>query len=186
MIYVTHDQTEAMTLADRIVVLRDGVIEQYGTPAQIYDVPCNRFVAGFMGSPKMSFIEAVITDQNGTRLTLQIPGTIGGHVELELERPIAISDSVTAGIRPEHFNTQRSAGPRLQADVEFVERLGSESFLHAPAHPAGALIMRQNVEESRSIGPGKCEVGVDWRRAHLFARDGKAIPLRRETESIFR
>ncbi len=60
MIYVTHDQTEAMTLADRIVVLRDGVIEQFGTPARIYDAPCNRFVAGFMGSPKMSFLEAFV------------------------------------------------------------------------------------------------------------------------------
>ncbi|MDB5530943.1 MAG: transporter ATP-binding protein, partial [Devosia sp.] len=123
MIYVTHDQTEAMTLADRIVVLRDGVIEQFGTPAQIYDAPCNRFVAGFMGSPKMSFHEASVEGQDGTRLTLQIPGTTGGSVELNLAQPMALSGSVTVGIRPEHFNTHRTAGPRLQADVEFIERL---------------------------------------------------------------
>ncbi|WP_095199223.1 ABC transporter ATP-binding protein [Mesorhizobium carmichaelinearum] len=180
MIYVTHDQTEAMTLADRIVVLRDGVIEQFGTPAQIYDAPCNRFVAGFMGSPKMSFLEAFVERQEGTRLALQIAGTTGGSVELDLAQPMALSGSVTVGIRPEHFNTHRTAGPRLQADVEFVERLGGESFLHAPAHPAGAVVMRQGDEEARSIGPGKCEIGVDWRRAHLFARDGKTIPLMRK------
>jgi len=180
MIYVTHDQTEAMTLADRIVVLRDGVIEQFGTPAQIYDAPCNRFVAGFMGSPKMSFLEAFVDGQEGKRLTLQIPGTTGGSVELELAQPMALPASVTVGIRPEHFNTHRAAGPRLQANVEFVERLGGESFLHAPVHPAGALIMRQGDEEAISIGIGEREIGVDWRKAHLFGGDGRAIPLKRE------
>ena len=182
MIYVTHDQTEAMTLADRIVVLRDGVIEQFGTPAEIYDAPCNRFVAGFMGSPKMSFLEALVEAQDGTHLTLQVPGTTDGSVQLELAQPMALSGSVTIGVRPEHFNTHRAAGPRLQTDVEFVERLGGESFLHAPGHPAGALIMRQGDEEARSVGTGKCEVGVDWRKAHLFARDGKKIALKRELQ----
>jgi lactose/L-arabinose transport system ATP-binding protein len=180
MIYVTHDQTEAMTLADRIVVLRDGVIEQFGTPAQIYDAPCNRFVARFMGSPKMSFLEAFVERQEGMRLTLQIPGTTGGSVELNLAQPMALSGSVIVGIRPEHFNTHRAAGPRLQANVEFVERLGGESFLHAPVHPAGALIMRQGDEEAISIGIGEREIGVDWRKAHLFGGDGRAIPLKRE------
>ncbi|KAA3447397.1 sugar ABC transporter ATP-binding protein [Mesorhizobium sp. SARCC-RB16n] len=179
MIYVTHDQTEAMTLADRIVVLRDGVIEQFGTPAQIYDAPCNRFVAGFMGAPKMSFLEAAIERQDGTRLTLQIPGTTGG-LEVDLARPTALSGNVTVGIRPEHFNTHRAAGPRLRAVVEFVERLGGESFLHAPAHPAGALIMRQGNEDARTVGTGPCEVGVDWSKAQLFAKDGKTIALKRE------
>ena len=180
MIYVTHDQTEAMTLADRIVVLRDGVIEQFGTPAQIYDAPSNRFVAGFMGSPKMSFLEASVEKQEGTRLTLQIAGTTDGSVELNLVRSMTLSGSLTVGIRPEHFSTHRTAGPRLQADVEFVERLGGESFLHAPAHPAGVLVMRQSGEEARSVGLGKSEIGVDWRKAHLFAPDGTTIPLKRE------
>ncbi|TPK72171.1 ABC transporter ATP-binding protein [Mesorhizobium sp. B2-3-3] len=180
MIYVTHDQTEAMTLADRIVVLRDGVIEQFGTPTEIYDAPCNRFVAGFMGSPKMSFLEAFIERVEGTRLMLQIAGTTGGGVELELERPTALTGGVVVGLRPEHFNARRAAGPRLLADVEFVERLGGESFLHAPAHPAGALVMRQSDENDRGSGAGKYEIGVNWRKAHLFARDGGAIPLKRE------
>lgn len=93
---------------------------------------------------------------------------------------MVLSGSVTVGIRPEHFNTHHAAGPRLLADVEFVERLGGESFLHAPAHPAGALVMRQGDEQARSIGTGKCEVAVDWRKAHLFGADGRAIPLKRE------
>jgi lactose/L-arabinose transport system ATP-binding protein len=179
MIYVTHDQTEAMTLADRVVVLRDGLVEQVGTPTEIYDFPCNRFVAGFMGAPKMSFLQATVSRIDGSSLYLDIPGTTGGEVELELARPLDATGPLTVGVRPEHFNPRHASGPAIEADVEFVERLGGESFLHAPAHPAGPLVMRRGDGDGPRAEAGRYTVGVDWRRAHLFAPDGQTIALRR-------
>ncbi|MFN0115778.1 MAG: ABC transporter ATP-binding protein, partial [Paracoccaceae bacterium] len=99
MVYVTHDQTEAMTLADRIVVLRDGRIEQVGTPMELYNDPANRFVAGFLGSPAMNFL----------------PGTL------------AASPAAEIGIRPEHIGVV--ADGRLQGTIAHVERLGSDTNL---------------------------------------------------------
>jgi len=176
MIYVTHDQMEAMTLADRIVVLRDGRIEQIGTPGEIYDAPVNRFVAGFMGAPKMSFLSVEVVRQEGSRLTLEVPGSTQGGVQMELSDAREVPHELTIGIRPEHFG-ESYPGPRLVVDVEFVERLGGESFLHAPSHPAGALIMRQG--EGGVARTGSREVAVNWSRAHLFAPDGAALCLRR-------
>jgi lactose/L-arabinose transport system ATP-binding protein len=181
MIYVTHDQTEAMTLADKIVVLRDGLVEQIGTPADIYDAPSNRFVAGFMGSPKMSFLDARVERRDGDRIWLAVPGTTGGLVELRVESPQGVPDSVTIGVRPEHFRLANLGEPVLQADVEFVERLGGESFLHAPAHPAGSLIMRVDTQSGVRGEPGRYSVGADWGRSHLFSADGATIALQRST-----
>jgi ABC-type sugar transport system ATPase subunit len=175
MIYVTHDQTEAMTLADRIVVLRDGRIEQVGTPTEIYDAPANRFVAGFMGSPKMSFLAATVKEATGRRVTFAIPGMSGATVELDVADPKCLSQQVAIGLRPEHFFHSSSAGPKLLADVEFVERLGGESYIHAPSHPAGPLVMKQAEGGGCRIAPGTHEITVDWERAHLFTADGRAV-----------
>lgn len=180
MIYVTHDQTEAMTLADRIVVLRDGNIEQIGAPMEIYESPANRFVAGFMGSPKMSFLEGVVAGVDGKQVQVDIAGITGGPVVLELETPERLSGKISIGLRPEHFFLSQAHGPKLKARVKFVERLGGQTFLHAPDYPAGPLIMTEN-----SAGPGlsagsESEIGVDWARVHLFAGDGRAVGLHRK------
>jgi lactose/L-arabinose transport system ATP-binding protein len=180
MIYVTHDQTEAMTLADRIVVLRDGAIEQVGTPEEIYDAPVNRFVAGFMGAPKMSFLKANVRETAGSRIVLDIEGMSGGPLQLDLAERHDLAGEVAVGLRPEHFLPHEPAGPRLVADVEFVERLGGETYLHAPRHPAGPLVIKKG--EATAIAKGTAqEIAVDWRKAHLFGPDGRAIALRRET-----
>jgi ABC-type sugar transport system ATPase subunit len=162
-------------------VLRDGVIEQVGTPDEIYDAPVNRFVAGFMGSPKMSFLQATVRETAGTRLALDIAGISGGPVELDVAGSAALSGQLTVGLRPEHFLPRDPVGPKLVADIEFVERLGGESFLHAPSHPAGALVIKQSETGGAAKAGGAREIGVDWRKAHLFAADGSAIALRRET-----
>ncbi|WP_119269047.1 ABC transporter ATP-binding protein [Taklimakanibacter deserti] len=181
MIYVTHDQTEAMTLADRIVVLRSGIIEQIGTPLEIYASPRNRFVAGFMGSPKMSFLATRIAKTSGRKLSLAVEGMSPATVEIELAPAMTVPDEVTIGIRPEHFRLAGSPGPRLEVRIDFVERLGGDSYLHAPDHPAGSLIIRQ--DDPRLVQPGSkpTSVGVDWRQVHLFAGDGRAIEVRRQT-----
>jgi ABC-type sugar transport system ATPase subunit len=180
MIYVTHDQTEAMTLADRIVVLRDGVIEQIGTPEEIYDAPVNRFVAGFMGAPKMSFLKAKVREVAGTHVVLDIDGMCAGPLQLDLAEGQHLAGEVAVGLRPEHFLPHEPAGPRLVADIEFVERLGGETYLHAPLHPAGPLVIKKAEGMVTTKGEAR-EIPVDWLKAHLFAADGGAIALKRVT-----
>ncbi|HWU16806.1 MAG TPA: sn-glycerol-3-phosphate ABC transporter ATP-binding protein UgpC [Devosia sp.] len=114
-VYVTHDQVEAMTLADRIVVMRDGRIEQIGTPLELYDTPANIFVAGFIGSPSMNFLNGEMTERG-----FQLPG----GVTLETQR--RPKGAVTCGIRPEHFELGAGA---LDCEVAVVEPTGSETLV---------------------------------------------------------
>lgn len=130
MIYVTHDQTEAMTLADRIVVLRNGSIEQVGTPMSLYHNPTNKFVASFIGSPKMNFLKGQVKGINGNQLTIDI----GGYaIEFTMApQQIGASEQITLGIRPEHlvlFNEDCEIG--LDVTIDIVEHLGSTTFLYA-------------------------------------------------------
>jgi ABC-type sugar transport system ATPase subunit len=171
MIYVTHDQTEAMTLADRIVVLRGGVIEQVGTPSEVYDRPSNRFVAGFIGSPKMSFLEARLRERSAERATVEIAG-VSDPITLEVPPELELSQRLVVGLRPEHFASGASEGPKVRAMIEFVERLGGDTFLHAPEHPAGSLIIKQ---AERGGAPGPAQLGVHWDRALLFDGDGRLV-----------
>jgi ABC-type sugar transport system ATPase subunit len=181
MIYVTHDQTEAMTLADRIVVLRQGRVEQIGTPIEIYAAPRNRFVAGFIGSPKMSFLAAKVVKASGRTLVLAVEGMSPATVEIDLVPGTTVPDQVTIGIRPEHFRLRGGKGPRLDARIDFVERLGADSYLHAPDHPAGSLIIRQDDAGLVKAGTRPMAIGVDWPQIYLFAADGRAIEIKRPT-----
>ncbi len=122
MIYVTHDQTEALTMADRIVVMRAGKVEQVGAPMTVYEDPDNAFVAGFIGSPRINFLAASATAEGRLR--------VGG---VELDSPTNTrpepGQKLQFGIRPEHFGAQ--TGPTLEATVDMVERLGATSYVHA-------------------------------------------------------
>ena len=126
MIYVTHDQVEAMTMADKIVVLQGGVIEQAGSPLELYHHPRNLFVAGFIGSPKMNFLPAKVTasDQNGATVQLQSGSTL--TIAVQAGR-LKAGDTVTLGVRPEHLRPAESG--ELLGEVMVVERLGGETFL---------------------------------------------------------
>jgi lactose/L-arabinose transport system ATP-binding protein len=122
IIYVTHDQVEAMTLADKIVVLRDGRIEQVGSPLELYDDPDNQFVAGFIGSPKMNFLAGTGTE-GGIRLT-DFPGqVIPSSIALDRDQKVMV------GIRPEHFSAEGKAG--VDVHVEIIEHLGGETYAYA-------------------------------------------------------
>ncbi|MCF8487289.1 MAG: ABC transporter ATP-binding protein [Rhodobacteraceae bacterium] len=123
MIYVTHDQVEAMTLADRIVVLRDGRVEQVGSPMQLYNDPDNTFVAGFIGSPQMNFLKSAALGKRGE----------------------------TLGIRPEHLTIQRGAGA-ISGNVSHVEKLGGETLVYVQADPHGLLTVRLFGEHDFSVG----------------------------------
>lgn len=133
IIYVTHDQVEAMTLADKIVVLRDGIVEQVGTPLQLYDDPDNQFVAGFLGSPKMNFLSGIV-EGNNLKLSTYGDQTIAlGNLADKLND----GDKITAGIRPDHF--KRGGDATLKVTTELVEHLGGETYIYA-RHDGGDVL----------------------------------------------
>jgi lactose/L-arabinose transport system ATP-binding protein len=128
MIYVTHDQVEAMTLADKIVVLRGGIVEQVGTPRELYNDPQNRFVAGFIGSPKMNFLPAVtVSDQGQPAVRLN---DFDAVLPMRgLASNLSAGTPVTVGLRPEAFRTEGDC--TLSLDIEMIEYLGGETLVHA-------------------------------------------------------
>lgn len=131
-VYVTHDQTEALTMGDRIAVLKDGVLQQVGTPRELYEIPANAFVAGFIGSPAMNLFEADIVDgavQFGTGTVPADRGTLSK----------ATSNKVTLGIRPEDLSVSTS-GKGLQTTVELVEELGADGYLYGMSEVNGQTI----------------------------------------------
>ena len=156
IVYVTHDQIEAMTMADKIVVMRDGLVEQIGTPLALYDHPANIFVAGFIGSPAMNFIEGKV---DGTSFL-----TLGG-VKLPLPKgtPSALAGEASYGIRPEHI---RIADEGAEVKVDVVEPTGSEIMV---VGKLGGQEINCLFRERLSIGPGDTiKVSIDPATAHLF------------------
>ncbi|MGJ8534151.1 MAG: ABC transporter ATP-binding protein [Alphaproteobacteria bacterium] len=123
MIYVTHDQVEAMTMADRIVVFRDGKIEQVGTPLELYNAPVNKFVAAFIGSPQMNFLNATVSGDENYALP-------GGQLSRQSVATSAVGSDFTLGLRPEHIELGAPDQSLLKGRVLLVEQLGGESFLY--------------------------------------------------------
>jgi multiple sugar transport system ATP-binding protein len=145
-IYVTHDQVEAMTMADRIVVLNAGRIEQTGSPLDLYERPANRFVAGFIGSPRMNFIGEELAQQRG---------------------------AATIGIRPEHLQASRE-GDGWEGTVSVAEHLGSDTFLYVDVPKIGSLTARSVGELGLRMGD-RVRLRPDPGRIHRFDRDGRAL-----------
>ncbi len=157
MIYVTHDQVEAMTLADKIVVLRGGHIEQVGAPLDLYRDPDNRFVAGFIGSPAMNFLDAVVVDGG-----LEVPA-LGRTVAVSAQLPAA-GTGVTLGIRPEFLHVQAGKGA-LRA--ELAEALGGVSYLHLDA-PTGERIIVEERGDERAREGDVVDLTFEAHRAMVF------------------
>jgi multiple sugar transport system ATP-binding protein len=131
MVYVTHDQVEAMTMADRIVVLREGRIEQVGSPLELYNRPVTRFVAGFLGSPPINFIEAMLHREPGGRAIVAWPGQEGLTLEAAVAPEIAASGGrVIVGVRPASISLAAPGEGVMHARVRLVEQLGHETILH--------------------------------------------------------
>jgi ABC-type sugar transport system ATPase subunit len=171
MIYVTHDQVEAMTLADRIVVLKDGVIEQVGSPLELYDRPNNEFVAGFIGSPKMNFLEGVVQRRDADTVGVAIPELAATVVDVAATRTEAVvGQKVRLGVRPDGLTIV--PGGAIATQVTVAERLGNINYIYA------AIGTRQLCIESKdaSIGTGaSIRVAVDPQRALLFSDTGLRI-----------
>ncbi|MBP1807095.1 ABC transporter ATP-binding protein [Rubellimicrobium aerolatum] len=172
MIYVTHDQVEAMTLADRIVVLDRGRIAQVGSPLDLYNAPANRFVAGFIGSPGMNFLPARVT-REGAGLVAELPG--GGRLALPMRALRGAGGTSEVGIRPEHLRLADPGTGDLDGRVSVVENLGNTAYVHVET-PAGPLVVE--ADPGLRADPGMAVgVRVDVGRAHVFDADGVAWPL---------
>ena len=173
MIYVTHDQVEAMTLADRIAVLSAGRIEQVGSPLELYEHPRNLFVAGFIGSPKMNFLEGVIASSNAEDAVVKLASGVSLRCLVDASRAQA-GDKVTLGIRPEHFAIGGSENA-LPCSVTFVETLGSATVAYCE-HPGltepltceldGRVRPKTGVPVTLSVGTDSC---------YLFDANGQAF-----------
>jgi lactose/L-arabinose transport system ATP-binding protein len=149
MIYVTHDQVEAMTLADRIFVLQAGEVRQSGRPLELYDDPNNRFVAGFIGSPSMNFLAARVTGETADGVTVAPEGADGAAIPVRLRERPAAGTRLTLGMRPEHLELAEGEGAGLPLTVEMAEDLGGVSYLHtrtAAGHPV--VIERRDGRDS--------------------------------------
>jgi multiple sugar transport system ATP-binding protein len=172
MVYVTHDQVEAMTLANNMVVLNNGRVEQVGAPLDLYHRPQNRFVAGFIGSPRMNFLQATVQALDEHSVTVAIPGAQLLTIPVRAEGA-EVGASVVLGIRPEHF-TAEHADIVLHGEVLVVERLGSETYLYLRLQDG----QQATVEAYRdtSVNPGDVvEVGVAAISCHLFDSRGNAL-----------
>lgn len=128
MVYVTHDQVEAMTLADKIVVMNYGQVEQMGSPMSLYYNPINKFVAGFIGSPKMNLLPATVTAWQPGELSISLAPDHTVTLAIDTT-PLKAGESITLGIRPEHLSTEATTGPGMEFQCEVVERLGNNTYL---------------------------------------------------------
>ncbi|HWK43800.1 MAG TPA: sn-glycerol-3-phosphate ABC transporter ATP-binding protein UgpC [Stellaceae bacterium] len=172
MIYVTHDQVEAMTMADKIVVLQGGSVEQIGTPLQLYHHPANLFVAGFIGSPRMNLIEGRIASAEAGGVVVELPtgGRIAVPVSPGSARP---GDTVTLGIRPEALRPA-AEGP-LAGAVQLVERLGGLTLLYVDLGGALPVIVQiDGSDGTRSHTP--IRLAVDAAACHVFDSAGLTMP----------
>ncbi|CUA89425.1 sn-glycerol-3-phosphate ABC transporter ATP-binding protein UgpC [Chelatococcus daeguensis] len=171
MIYVTHDQVEAMTMADKIVVLRDGRIMQVGRPLDLYNNPANQFVAGFIGSPKMNFLKARLADSDPSRRTIEVAGRA-----LTLERPLAArtGEPLVFGLRPEHVEARDNGASLGEASVQLVEHLGGSTVVYtSTADGQSATLL---LDGQRHIRAGeRLPLGFDVERAHVFGEDGRRV-----------
>ncbi|WP_269585349.1 ABC transporter ATP-binding protein [Roseibium sp. Sym1] len=160
MIYVTHDQVEAMTLADRIVVFNGGRIEQVGTPMELYHNPANTFVAGFIGAPAMNFIDGTVSDDGRVLV---------GDVDLTASEPTSNRGPVTVGIRPEHMKLVGPGNADFSARVDLVEKLGAETLLYLDT-PFSGKPLTARVDGATPVRVGEnIHLMVNRTAVHTFA-----------------
>ncbi|TYR34242.1 sn-glycerol-3-phosphate ABC transporter ATP-binding protein UgpC [Mesorhizobium microcysteis] len=173
MIYVTHDQVEAMTLADRIVVMNGGVVQQYGRPLDLYDDPDNRFVAGFIGSPKMNFLDASVQEVGADHVTLAGVGGSDRTLRVPFRGFDASVKIVTLGVRPEHVRIGTGASSELPVFVSFAEELGDVTYIHGKL-PAGTPVIARS-DGKRHDGAENCTVAIDPAGMRLFDTGGRRL-----------
>lgn len=172
MIYVTHDQVEAMTLADKIVVLKDGVIAQCGKPIDLYHYPENQFVAGFIGSPQMNFFQGKVESVSDQGALVQIANGVTLSARVDTCN-LNSGDTVTLGCRPEHFVLDNSL-PGVQGAIQVVERLGDQTLVYLEVAGADEAVVVRLEGDHAIRDEGEFRVGVHPDKCHVFDRNGQA------------
>lgn len=168
MIYVTHDQVEAMTMADQIVVLRGGKVMQVGSPLELYNAPANEFVAGFIGSPKMNFLPAEIVDATGIRCA-------GRRLEAGRPLPRPSGASVTLGIRPEHITLGGNGDRLTEGRIELVEHLGGSTVLHVRTRTEDGMLTVMLPGQQPCRSGDVVPLHIDPAHCHFFTPEGLAL-----------
>ncbi|SMC18109.1 multiple sugar transport system ATP-binding protein [Andreprevotia lacus DSM 23236] len=173
IVYVTHDQVEAMTLGDKIVVMHDGHIQQAGTPLELYQQPANLFVAGFIGSPKMNLIEGVVADAGASGVSVTLAG--GQVLRTEVDgSSLKAGDRVTVGIRSEHLWENSNGSEQFTGTVNLVEHLGEANFLYITLSNGQDVVVRGDGEREVAIGD-TVSLSAPAASFHVFNHDGKAL-----------
>jgi len=173
MVYVTHDQVEAMTMADRIVVLNKGIVEQVGSPRELYHHPVNMFVAGFIGSPQMNFVDVTVSRADSSGVAVTLPG----GSELVLPRQaghLTAGADAKLGIRPEAFVGEGAGGATMGGRVLVSEELGSDTHIHLVLANEQVVIARAP-GDTHAEPDSRMTFGIDPTECHLFDTDGKAL-----------
>ncbi|KTC44153.1 ABC transporter ATP-binding protein [Pseudomonas sp. ABAC61] len=174
MIYVTHDQVEAMTLADKVVVLNGGRVEQVGSPLELYHHPANLFVAGFLGTPKMGFLKGRVSQVLAQGCEIRLDA--GACLRLEQGGPqLEAGAAVTLGIRPEHLELGEPGPASLTVIADVAERLGSDTFCHVRASSGETLTLRIRGDLASRHGQA-LDLHLDPSHCHLFDAQGIALP----------
>jgi sn-glycerol 3-phosphate transport system ATP-binding protein len=167
-IYVTHDQVEAMTLADRLIVMNAGITEQIGAPIELYERPESIFVGGFIGSPAMNFLPGRVADGS-----VVLDG--GAALPLPDDTTAAPGSAVTVGLRPEHFVTDGD-GAQMSLVVDLVEMLGADTIVHGRIEGTGPSVLARLPGTARAASGQRVELTVAKEQIHLFdAATGKRI-----------
>ncbi|WP_300764221.1 sn-glycerol-3-phosphate ABC transporter ATP-binding protein UgpC [uncultured Oscillibacter sp.] len=180
--YVTHDQTEAMTLGDRIVIMKDGFIQQIGTPQEVFDHPANLFVAGFIGMPQMNFFDAKLLCEGG-KYFVSVGGCkveLSGDKQKNLAAQGVQSQAITLGVRPSHMVLSKEPGNTLTATVEVSEMMGSEVHFHANANGKDVVVIVPTMDaEGRHIDSfhagDQLNLTFSGSVCHIFDREGRNL-----------
>ena len=179
-VYVTHDQTEAMTMGDRIVIMKDGEIQQADTPQNLYDYPCNLFVAGFIGSPQMNFIDVTVQKENGAfslnfgPYTIPVPDGKAAHADLDRY----VGKQAVLGIRPEDFHTEEifqdaSTDSCVDAVVDIAELMGAEIYLYTLCANQKITVRAPNRVQAKS--GDSIRLAIDKNKIHLFDKETERV-----------
>jgi multiple sugar transport system ATP-binding protein len=174
MIYVTHDQVEAMTMADKIVVLHEGHVEQVGKPLDLYHTPKNRFVAGFIGSPAMNFLEGEIKEVNDQLIKIDLEGGHQATVRCEANGSARQGAPITLGVRPEALSPEGIGDSKIPGKVYAVERLGGETYLYLHTPEGHEITVHAPGDKVVATGD-QISIGFTADKCHLFHENGEAF-----------
>jgi ABC-type sugar transport system ATPase subunit len=171
MVYVTHDQLEAMTMADRIVVLNVGRVEQWGSPLELYQNPATLFVAGFIGAPRMNFLDAEVKATSNQHVCLVLSNGASVTVPAPAEE-LKPGEGIKLGVRPEHVALE--AEGEIEGEIDALEHLGPRAYLHAGLPDGSRLVVQTDGDTPLHVGD-RVAFRIRSHATHLFDRAGKAL-----------